>query len=88
MSSNAFEAIKLERMLTKENITQALGKVEANKGSSGVDGMRTDELRGYRFEHRGKSAVRSGRGHTDRLQSSWFTYLRTTVRNAPWRYPL
>lgn len=62
MSSDAFEAITLERILTKENLTQALRKVEANKGSPGVDGMRTDELRGYLFEHPGElsSAIRTG----------------------------
>ena len=37
MSSDAFEAITLERILTKENLTQALRKVEANKGSPGVE---------------------------------------------------
>ncbi len=62
MSNDAFKAITLERILTKENLAQALRKVEANKGSPGVDGMRTDELRGHLFEHRGElsRAIRMG----------------------------
>jgi RNA-directed DNA polymerase len=45
MSSEAFETITLEGILAPKNLYQALLKVEANKGSAGVDGMGTGELR-------------------------------------------
>lgn len=51
MSSAAFEPISLERILARENLLTALRKVESNKGSAGVDGMETGELRKYIFEH-------------------------------------
>jgi group II intron reverse transcriptase/maturase len=41
----------LERVLSKENMTKALKRVEANKGSHGVDGMKTDELRRFLFDN-------------------------------------
>ena len=34
----------LEEILSRENMTQALKRVKSNKGSSGVDGMKVDEL--------------------------------------------
>jgi len=37
----------LERILARDNMTQAMKRVIANKGSHGVDGMRVDELRPY-----------------------------------------
>ena len=39
MSSETFGEITLERILARGNLMQALKKVEANKGSCGVDGM-------------------------------------------------
>jgi len=37
----------LEEILGKENMTRALKRVKANKGSCGVDGMRVEELQPY-----------------------------------------
>ena len=37
----------LERILARDNMTQAMKRVTANKGSHGVDGMRVDELRTF-----------------------------------------
>lgn len=35
----------VEQMLSRENLLQALKRVEANKGSHGVDGMSVKSLR-------------------------------------------
>ena len=53
----------LAAILSRENLTLALKRVEANKGAPGVDGMRTEELRDYIFEHPGEltSAILSGK---------------------------
>jgi RNA-directed DNA polymerase len=37
----------LEEILSRENMTQALRRVQSNKGTSGIDGMSVDELRPY-----------------------------------------
>ena len=37
----------MELVVSRANLTAALKRVEANKGSAGIDGMKTDELRGY-----------------------------------------
>lgn len=37
----------LEEILDIRNVTKALKQVTANKGSGGIDGMQTDELRDY-----------------------------------------
>lgn len=37
----------IEKMLSRENMLKALKRVEKNKGSSGVDGMKVDELRPF-----------------------------------------
>ena len=37
----------MEEVLSKENMTTAMKRVEANKGVAGVDGMTVDELNGY-----------------------------------------
>ena len=39
MSIEAFETITLEGILAPKNLCQALLKVEANEGPTGVDGM-------------------------------------------------
>ena len=39
MSSEAFKAITLDRILARRNLWEAMKKVQANKGSPGVDGM-------------------------------------------------
>lgn len=59
---SAFTEITLEAILSRENLTLALKRVEANKGAPGVDGMTTEELRKYIFEHPGEltSAILSG----------------------------
>jgi RNA-directed DNA polymerase len=41
----------MERMLERENMRHALRKVEQNKGASGVDGMKVEELRKYLVNH-------------------------------------
>lgn len=60
---SAFTDITLEAILSRENLTLALKRVEANKGAPGVDGMTTEELRKYIFEHPGEltSAILSGK---------------------------
>lgn len=60
---SAFTEITLEAILSRENLTLALKRVEANKGALGVDGMTTEELRKYIFEHPGEltSAILSGK---------------------------
>lgn len=47
MTSITLEPITLERVFRKANLMEALKSVERNKGSAGIDGMRTDELRSY-----------------------------------------
>jgi RNA-directed DNA polymerase len=37
----------MEMILERENLKEALKRVEENQGAGGVDGMRVDELRGY-----------------------------------------
>ena len=37
----------MERILERGNITRAWKRVRANKGAPGIDGMTTDQLRGY-----------------------------------------
>ena len=60
---SAFTEITLEAILSRENLTLALKRAEANKGAPGVDGMTTEELRKYIFEHPGEltSAILSGK---------------------------
>jgi RNA-directed DNA polymerase len=41
----------MEVMLERENLKQALRRVEENKGAAGVDGMRVKELRSYLKHH-------------------------------------
>jgi RNA-directed DNA polymerase len=41
----------MERMLERENVMSALRRVEANRGSSGADGMPVSQLRNYLKEH-------------------------------------
>lgn len=50
---NAFQQSEslLEKMLTRDNLIQAMKRVERNKGSSGVDGMSTQDLRPYLKTH-------------------------------------
>jgi RNA-directed DNA polymerase len=43
--------IMLEAILDIRNVEKALKQVTANKGAGGVDGMQTDELRGYLNTH-------------------------------------
>ncbi len=39
------------RMLSRENLLAALGRVESNRGASGVDGMTTEQLRPWLLVH-------------------------------------
>lgn len=41
----------LEKVLSRENLTAALKRVEANKGAPGIDGVTTEQLRDYLREH-------------------------------------
>jgi len=39
------------RLLSRENLAEALKRVESNRGAAGVDGMSTQELRPWLFDH-------------------------------------
>lgn len=82
MSNETFGEITLERILARGNLMQALKKVEANKGSCGVDGMETSELRAYFKSNPGKLTEQI-------LQGTFkpFTSQKTTGSNVPWGYP-
>ena len=41
----------MEEVVDAENVSKALKRVEANKGSAGIDGMKTDKLRNYLRQH-------------------------------------
>ncbi len=41
----------LEKVLSRDNLTAALKRVEANKGAPGIDGVSTEQLRVYLREH-------------------------------------
>lgn len=41
----------MEEMIERENLKEALKRVEQNEGAAGVDGMRVKELRGYLKQH-------------------------------------
>jgi RNA-directed DNA polymerase len=41
----------LEEILDRRNLEKALEQVISNKGSGGIDGMQTDELRDYLNNH-------------------------------------
>lgn len=43
--------MRMEQVLTRENILEALSRVEWNKGSHGVDGMSVSKLRPHMMEH-------------------------------------
>ena len=43
--------MRMEQVLSRENLLEALHRVERNKGSHGVDGMQVSELRPYIMEH-------------------------------------
>jgi RNA-directed DNA polymerase len=49
--SQAGNERRMEVILERENLKQALRRVEENKGAAGVDGMRVKELRGYLKQH-------------------------------------
>ena len=46
----------LEEILSKENLEKACTAVVRNKGASGIDGMKVNELKGYICEH-GESII-------------------------------
>ena len=52
----------MEAILERENMLEALKRVEGNEGAPGVDGMTTAQLRGYVLRHwdKIKSALLSG----------------------------
>ena len=49
--SPAADECLMEEVCERENLTEALKRVRANRGSPGVDGMRVEELAGYLKEH-------------------------------------
>lgn len=53
-TSPDFAGITLERILEPSNLMEALTRVESNKGAPGVDGMKTEELRQYIYDHPGE----------------------------------
>ena len=52
----------MEAICERENMLNALNRVESNKGAPGVDGMKTGQLRGYLRRHweKIKSALLDG----------------------------
>ena len=68
---------------------QALKKVEANKGSCGVDGMETSELRAYFKSNPGKLTEQILQGYflSPLAYKEGFTSQKTTGSNVPWGYP-
>ena len=42
----------IEKILSEENLNEAMKRVEANKGASGVDKMQVSELESYFKEHK------------------------------------
>ena len=51
ISKNEFEPITLERILSHGTMAEAIGRVIANKGGAGVDGMKTGEITEYIQSH-------------------------------------
>ena len=49
--SPAGEEQRMEEVCGRENCQRALGRVKANQGSPGIDGMKVWELPGYRKQH-------------------------------------
>ena len=49
---NESKPITLERILDRDVLLEAYKRVRANKGSSGIDGMKTEELLDYIRNHR------------------------------------
>ncbi len=47
MSNTNITAVTLERILERVNLSNALRRVKANKGSPGIDGMKVSELQPY-----------------------------------------
>jgi RNA-directed DNA polymerase len=43
--------VSMEEVVRRENLTKALKRVCANKGSPGIDGITVDELKGYLKDH-------------------------------------
>ena len=41
----------MEEVCERDNLKEALRRVQANKGSAGVDGMTVDDLTGYLAQH-------------------------------------
>ena len=37
----------IEQILAKNNVREALNRIVSNKGASGIDGMKVEELRDY-----------------------------------------
>ena len=87
MSSETFGEITLERILARGNLMQALKKVEANKGSCGVDGMETSELRAYFKSNPGKLTEQILQGTFKPSPIRRVTSQKTTGSNVPWGYP-
>ena len=51
ISKNEFEPITLERILSHGTMAEAIGRVIANRGGAGVDGMKTGEITEYIQSH-------------------------------------
>ena len=49
--SEPLTVMLMEEVVRKENLLDALRRVRANKGSSGIDGMTVEELPGFLKEH-------------------------------------
>ena len=86
MSSEAFKAITLDRILAGRNLWEAMKKVQANKGSPGVDGMKTEELKEYFFENPGKLTAMIRQGEYRPYLLSECTYRKTMESRDRWEY--
>ena len=74
-SSTTFETVTLERILEGGNMKRALRSVCANKGSAGVDGMKTTDLLPFIMSHPHliSESVRTGKYRPSPIRRVWRT---------------
>jgi len=58
----------MERIVANANVIAASKRVQANKGSPGVDGMAVEELKSYLHEHWPQIKAQLLEGHTSQNQ--------------------
>jgi hypothetical protein len=74
-----------ERLLSRENLGRALGRVRANRGAPGVDGMTTEELVPWLAGHWAGVMVDNPGQHRDRNSCPCDETARTTARRS-WQH--